>query len=261
MGEFMRWVDDGIFLSGRPHGETSVIANVFTHANGRTHGLVKGGRSRRIRPILQTGNGLRVEWRARLDSQLGVYTVELTEPTAARILDDNIALAGVNAMVALLQVLPERDPHPKLFGAFSGCLALAGSAAFPGAVTRFELTLLDELGFGLDLSKCAATGSSDGLIYVSPRSGQAVSQAAGEPYRDKLLPLPAFLLAGAITSGSPDGRDVARGLAMTGYFLSTHVFAEIGKAMPKAREDFARLIERSASELAPAAGVISATGR
>jgi len=260
LGEFMRWVDDGIFLSGRPHGETSVIANVFTHANGRTHGLVKGGRSRRIRPILQTGNGLRVEWRARLDSQLGVYTVELTEPTAARILDDNIALAGVNAMVALLQVLPERDPHPKLFGAFSGCLALAGSAAFPGAVTRFELTLLDELGFGLDLSKCAATGSSDGLIYVSPRSGQAVSQAAGEPYRDKLLPLPAFLLEGS-ASGPPAGRDVVRGLAMTGYFLNAHVFAETGKAMPKAREEFARLIEKSAGEQAQTAGGILATGR
>ena len=257
----MRWADDGIFLSGRPHGETSVIANIFTRANGRTHGLVKGGRSRRIRPILQTGNGLTVEWRARLEDQLGVYTVELAEPTAARILDDKLALAGVNAVVALLQALPERDPHPKLFDAVNECLAQAGSAAFPASITRFELTLLDELGFGLNLSKCAATGSAENLIYVSPRSGQAVSRDAGEPYRDKLLPLPAFLLAGAITSGSPDGRDVARGLAMTGYFLSTHVFAEIGKAMPKAREDFARLIERSASELAQAAGVISATGR
>ena len=257
----MRWADDGIFLSGRPRGETSVIANIFTRANGRTHGLVKGGRSRRIRPILQTGNGLTVEWRARLEDQLGVYTVELTEPTAARILDDKLALAGVNAVVALLQALPERDPHPKLFDAVNECLAQAASAAFPASITRFELTLLDELGFGLNLSKCAATGSAENLIYVSPRSGQAVSRDAGEPYRDKLLPLPAFLLAGAITSGSPDGRDVARGLAMTGYFLSTHVFAEIGKAMPKAREDFARLIERSASELAPAAGVISATGR
>ena len=256
----MRWADDGIFLSGRPHGETSVIANIFTRANGRTHGLVKGGRSRRIRPILQTGNGLRVEWRARLEDQLGVYTVELTDPAAARILDDKLALAGVNAIMALLQVLPERDPHPKLFDAVNECLAQAGNAAFPASIARFELTLLDELGFGLDLSKCAATGRAENLIYVSPRSGQAVSQDAGEPYRDKLLPLPAFLLEDT-TSGSPAGRDVARGLAMTGYFLSRHVFAEIGKAMPKAREDFARLIERSASELAPAAGGISATGR
>jgi DNA repair protein RecO (recombination protein O) len=258
----MRWADDGIFLSGRPHGETSVIANIFTRANGRTHGLVKGGRSRRIRPLLQTGNGLRVEWRARLEDQLGVYTVELTDPAAARILDDKLSLAGMNAVAALLQVLPERDPHPKLFDAVNECLAQAGGTAFPASITRFELTLLDELGFGLDLSKCAATGSTENLIYVSPRSGQAVSQDAGEPYRDKLLPLPAFLLGGVTTtSGPPAGRDVARGLAMTGYFLSTHVFAEIGKAMPKAREDFARLIERSASEPALAAGGISATGR
>ena len=200
----MRWADDGIFLSGRPHGETSVIANIFTRANGRTHGLVKGGRSRRIRPILQTGNGLTVEWRARLEDQLGVYTVELTEPTAARILDDKLALAGVNAVVALLQALPERDPHPKLFDAVNECLAQAGSAAFPASIARFELTLLDELGFGLDLSKCAATGSAENLIYVSPRSGQAVSRDAGEPYRDKLLPLPAFLLEGIYVR--PSGR-------------------------------------------------------
>jgi DNA repair protein RecO (recombination protein O) len=259
LDEFMRWADDGIFLSGRPHGETSVIANIFTRANGRTHGLVKGGRSRRIRPILQTGNGLKVEWRARLDSQLGVYTVELTEPTAARILDDKIALAGVNAIVALLLVLPERDPHPRLFSALSGCLAQAGSAAFPASIARFELTLLDELGFGLDLSKCAATGSTEALIYVSPRSGQAVSHDAGEPYRDKLLPLPAFLLDAAMP-GLPDGRDIVRGFAMTGYFLNTHVFAENGKAMPKAREEFVRLIERSAAGAAQAAGGISVTG-
>lgn len=239
----MRWADDGIFLSGRPHGETSVIANIFTRANGRTHGLVKGGRSRRIRPILQTGNGLKVEWRARLDDQLGVYTVELAEPTAARVLDDMLALAGVNAVVASLQVLPERDPHPKLFDAVNECLALAGSAAFPASAVRFELKLLDELGFGLDLSKCAATGCVNDLVYVSPRSGQAVSQAAGEPYRDKLLPLPAFLLESSASS-QPAGRDIAQGLAMTGYFLNAHVFAETGKATSRAREEFARLLER-----------------
>jgi DNA repair protein RecO (recombination protein O) len=239
----MRWSDDGIFLSGRPHGETSVIANIFTRANGRTPGLVKGGRSRRLRPLLQTANGLHVDWRARLDDQLGVYTVELTEPTAARILDDKIALAGANSLVSLLQVLPERDPHPKLYDALVQCLAQAGSPAFPAAVTRFELTLLDELGFGLNLSKCAATGHSANLIYVSPRSGQAVSEAAGAPYHDKLLPLPAFLLE-ETAQAIPARREVARGLAMTGHFLNAHVFAETGKSMPKAREDFASLLEK-----------------
>jgi DNA repair protein RecO (recombination protein O) len=239
----MRWSDDGIFLTGRPHGETSVIANIFTRANGRTLGLVKGGRSRRLRPVLQTGNGLSLEWRARLDDQLGVYTVELTEATAARILDDKLALAGVNAAVSLLQVLPERDPHPRLFEALKRCLALADSPRFPASITRFEITLLDELGFGLDLSKCAATGRTDTLSYVSPKSGQAVSETAGAPYRDKLLPLPAFLLTGA-EPDAPAAREVARGLAMTGYFLNARVFAENGKAMPKAREDFAILLAK-----------------
>ncbi len=240
----MRWADDGIFLSGRPHGETSVIAKIFTRANGRTHGLVKGGRSRRIRPVLQTGNGLKVEWHARLDDQLGVYTVELAEATAARVLDDKLALAGVNALASLLLVLPERDPHPKLYDAAVECLASAGSAVFPASIIRFELKFLDELGFGLDLSRCAATGRTSDLIYVSPKSGQAVTRDAGEPYRDKLLPLPGFLLESLI-SGSPGGLDMVQGLAMTGYFLNAHVFAETGRAMPRAREEFARLLERS----------------
>lgn len=242
----MRWSGEGIFLSARPHGETSVIADIFTRENGRSHGLIKGGRSRRIRPILQTGNELRVEWRARLDDQLGVYTVELAVPTAARVLDDRLALAGVSAVASLLQVLPERDPHPRLYGAATECLACAGSAEFPASIIRFELKFLDELGFGLDLSKCVATGCSTDLIYVSPKSGQAVTRTAGEPYRDKLLPLPGFLLTD-LASGSPDVRELMQGLAMTGYFLNTYIFAESGKAMPKAREEFARLIERQAA--------------
>jgi DNA repair protein RecO (recombination protein O) len=240
----MRWADDGIFLSGRPHGETSAIANIFTRANGRTHGLVKGGRSRRIRPLLQTGNGLKVEWRARTGDQLGVYTVELTEPTAARALDDKLALAGIASIAGLLQILAERDPHPGLFDEAQDCLACAGEAAFPAAMVRFELKFLEELGFGLDLTKCAATGSTSGLAFVSPRSGQAVNKIAGEPYRDKLLPLPSFLLEG-LKSAPAAGSEVAEGLAMTGYFLNARIFAETGKAMPKAREDFARYLLRS----------------
>jgi DNA repair protein RecO (recombination protein O) len=239
----MRWADDGIFLDGRPHGETGVIANVFTRSNGRARGLVKGGRSRRIRPVLQTGNGLKVEWRARLDDQLGVYTIELAEPTAARALDDRLALAGVNAVAALLQVLPERDPHPRLFSEAEVCLRAAGSAAFSVKIIRFELRFLEELGFGLDLTKCAATGQREGLAYVSPKSGQAVTQAAGEPYRNKLLRLPGFLLE-ENEEVLPAECDIVDGLTMTGYFLQHHVFAEAGGKMPRAREDFARFIER-----------------
>ncbi len=240
----MRWTDDGIFLLGRPYGETSVIANIFTRANGRTPGLVKGGRSRRIRPILQTGNWLRVEWRARLDEQLGVYTVELTEAIAARSLDDKLALAGINSVAALLQVLPERDPHPKLFDVALECLQSGGTDAFAASIVRFELRYLDELGFGLNLSKCAATGQTGDLAFVSPRSAQAVSREAGEPYREKLLPLPAFLLeerSGKI----PNARETIEGLTMTGYFLDAHIFNEPGMATPKAREEFKNLLVRA----------------
>jgi DNA repair protein RecO (recombination protein O) len=240
----MRWADDGIFLMGRPHGETGVIANIFTRENGRAQGLVKGGRSRRIRPILQTGNGLRVEWRGRLDDQLGVYTAELSAAIAARVLDDRLSLAGVNVVAALLLVLPERDPHPGLFDAALRCLQNAGSEDFPASIVRFEIRFLDELGFGLNLTECAATGRSAGLAYVSPRSGQAVSREAGEPYQDKLLPLPRFL-ARDYNGPSPQAGEIVAGFAMTGYFLRSHVFAESGKAMPQARNDLVRFLQRS----------------
>ena len=239
----MRWADDGIFLSGRPHGELSVIADIFTCENGRARGLVKGGRSQRIRPILQTGNGLKVEWRARLDDQLGVYTAELTEPTAARVLDDKLSLAGVTALAALLKVLPERDPHPRLFDAAKACLGAAGNERFPASLIRFELRFLDELGFGLNLTACAATGRTDDLAYVSPKSGQAVTREAGEPYRDRLLPLPAFL-RNAPGTDQPSHADLLAAFAMTGHFLGAHVFEETGRPIPKARDEFIRLLHR-----------------
>ncbi len=239
----MRWADDGIFLAGRPHGETSVIANIFTRGNGRVMGLVKGGRSRRLRPLLQTGNRLAVEWRARLDDQLGVYTVEMLDANAARALDDQLALAGVNSIAALLQVLPERDPHPALFEAARECLARAGDGAFAAAIVRFELRFLGELGFGLDLTKCASTGQTDELIYVSPRSGQAISREAGAPYHEKLLPLPAFLKY-ATETVAPTAQEIAAGFAMTGYFLDARVFSDGAHPMPRAREEFGRVLKR-----------------
>jgi DNA repair protein RecO (recombination protein O) len=239
----MRWADDGIFLLGRPHGESSVIADIFTRENGRTRGLVKGGRSRRIRPILQTGNGLKVEWRARLDDQLGVYTAELTEAIASRVLDDKLSLAGVTALAGLLQILPERDPHPGLFDAARACLDAAGETRFPVSLIWFELRFLNELGFGLNLTTCVATGRTDDLAYVSPKSGQAVSRQAGEPYRDRLLALPPFL-SRAQGADQPCHADLRSAFAMTGHFLGAHVFAETGKPIPKAREEFTRLLHQ-----------------
>ena len=223
--------------------KSSVIADIFTRENGRARGLVKGGRSRRIRPILQTGNGLRVEWRARLDDQLGVYTAELTEATASRVLDDKLSLAGVTALAGLLQILPERDPHPRLFDAARTCLEAANETRFPASLIRFELRFLDELGFGLNLATCAATGRRDDLAYVSPKSGQAVSRQAGEVYHDRLLPLPEFL-SSAQGTDQPCHADLQSAFAMTGHFLGAHVFAETGKPIPKAREEFIRLLHR-----------------
>jgi len=239
----MRWEDSGIFLSGRPHGETSVIADIFTREHGRTLGLVKGGRSKRIRPMLQTGNGLSVEWRARLEDQLGVYTVELVKATAARVLDDHLALLGITAVASLLQVLPERDPHPKLFDAVEFCLTQADMKRFVECIIRFELRLLDELGFGLDLTHCAATGRKDELIFVSPKSGQAVSREAGEPYRAKLLALPAFLKDEETADAAEHG-EIADGLNLTGYFLGVHVFGGGEASLPLARQQFATAIYR-----------------
>ncbi len=192
----MRWADDGIFLSGRPHGETSVIANIFTRANGRTHGLVKGGRSRRLRPMLQTGNGVRVEWRARLEDQLGVYTVELTEPTAARILDDMIALAGVNAIVSLLQVLPERDPHPKLFDAAEPAAWHWQTRRLPRLDHPLRAEIAGRAWLRPRSFQMRRDGRTDDLVYVSPRSGQAVSRGCG-----RTVPEQTFAIAGLPIGG------------------------------------------------------------
>ncbi|HZV20422.1 MAG TPA: DNA repair protein RecO [Hyphomicrobiales bacterium] len=241
----MRWADTGIFLVGRPYGETSVIADIFTREHGRNPGLVKGGRSRRIRPILQTGNSLKVEWRARLDDQLGVYTVELNDATVARVLDDDLSLAGIASLASLLQVLPERDPHPRLFDDAMTCLEAAGDKAFAASIVRLELRFLDELGFGLDLSECVATGRQDELVYVSPKSGRAVTREAGQPYCNKLLPLPGFLTQNS-PHDNPSPDEIVQAMILTGHFLSGHVFSETGKPMPRARETFFRLVRQRA---------------
>ena len=186
-----------------------------------------------------------MEWRGRLEEQLGVYTVELADATAARVLDDELSLAGVNALASLLQVLPERDPHPQLYEAAVLCLRAAGHPSFTVSIIRFELRLLDELGFGLLLSKCAVTGGTEDLAYVSPKSGQAVMREAAGPYIDKLLPLPAFLSGGGDGGeGRPTTSDALAALSLTGYFLGRHVFDDISRPLPRAREEFKRILGR-----------------
>ena len=230
----MEWVDDAIVLHVRPHGETSAVLEVLARGHGRHLGLVRGGRSRRLRPLLQTGNLLRVEWRARLAEQLGFFVAELGEPFAARALDDRLALAGLGTVTSLASLLPERDPHPALFDmALLMQRHLEEPELWPQLLVRWELLLLSELGFGLDLQSCAATGTRDDLIYVSPKSGRAVSAEAGKPYAHQLLPLPAFLRTAGAMAGSSAA--IADGLRLTGFFLARHVLEPRGLHLPDAR--------------------------
>ncbi|MBL4852782.1 MAG: DNA repair protein RecO [Robiginitomaculum sp.] len=234
----MKWQADGYILSVRPHGETSAIVNVLTKDQGRHAGLVRGGRSRRLRPVLQPGNQVNVAWNARLSEHLGTFTVEALDARAAVLMEDRLSLAALNAVCALsMQALPEREPHPKLYDVFEILLAqLHDKDVWPAIYVRFEIGLLQALGYGLDLSACAATGAEDNLTHVSPRSGRAVCAGAAEPYLDKLLPLPPFLQG----KNQVGGDDIMDGLALSEYFLKTRVFYSQNKDIPEAR---ARMVE------------------
>lgn len=239
----MDWSDEGIFLSAKPLGEANAVAELFTLGHGRHLGLVRGGRSRRIRPLLQPGNLIRVTWRARLSEHLGGFNVELIEAHAARVLDDAAALAAIGTLAGLSHLLPERDPHPKLYAATLGVLrAFDDAKVWPARLVRWELQLLQELGFGLDLSECAATGIDADLAYVSPRSGRAVSRDAGQPYCDRLLKLPAFLLD---DTAPANDADIVAGLALTGHFLMRDVLEPQGLSLPQARDRLTAVLART----------------
>jgi DNA repair protein RecO (recombination protein O) len=230
----MDWNDEGVILSVRPHGETGAVLELFTRGHGRHLGLVHGGRSRRLRPVLQTGNHLDVTWKARLADHLGHFGVELRKGYAAAVMEDASALAALTSMAALARLLPERDPHPNLYEVTLFVLGfLDEPQVWPALVVRWELALLEELGFGLDLASCAATGATADLVYVSPRSGRAVSGEAGEPYKDRLLALPAFLRGRA--TGTVTAQDVRAGFALTGHFLEARVLRPRDIPMPDAR--------------------------
>lgn len=239
----MEWTGPAIVLHVRPHGETSAVLEVFSRTQGRYLGLVRGGRSRRLRPLLQTGNLLQVEWRARLSEQLGFFVVELAEPFAAGALDDRFALAGLSTLTHYASLLPERDPHPGLFDLALLLLRHLGEfELWPQLLARWELLFLAELGFGLDLECCAATGSTADLIYVSPKSGRAVSSVAGEPYADRLLRLPPFLRSMTSLASSP--KEVVDGLELTGFFLERYVFSQHGTVLPDGRASIIKRLTR-----------------
>lgn len=234
----MEWADEGIVLAVRRHGESGIVASLLTREHGRHAGLVHGGVGKANRGTLQPGNHVKAWWRARLADQLGSYRVEMAQAHAADILDDPGRLAALASACALSEsVLPERQSHPAAFVAMVALLEAFKSEAWPSVYVHWELALLRDLGYGLDLTQCAATGVNDGLAYVSPKSGRAVSLSAGEPYRDKLLVLPAFLVQG----GEGDRQAVFEGLMLSGFFLDRHVLASNRVAMPAARS---RLVDR-----------------
>ncbi|MBO9407728.1 DNA repair protein RecO [Shimia sp. R9_1] len=240
----MDWRDQGFVLSTRKHGETSVILEAFTETQGRHAGIVRGGISRKMTPILQPGGQVDLTWRARLSDHIGTYTVEPLRSRAA-VLSDRFSLAGLNAVTALLSFcLPDREPHPALYHQSVQLLDLLGQhELWPLAYLRWEMALLTELGYGLDLTSCAVTGSSDALIYVSPKSGRAVSAKGAGEWADRLLPLPPVLRG---EGGAPD-EEVLAALATTGYFLSEKLAPDLGhKPLPDAR---ARFIDRFARQL------------
>jgi DNA repair protein RecO (recombination protein O) len=237
----MEWRDEGVLLSVRPHGEHAAIIEVLTEARGLHAGIVRGGTGRRMGPVLQPGAQLALSWRARLDQHLGHFAVELLRPRAAALMADRRALAGLAAVCALAQrALPERAPHPSFYRATVAMLdALADVPDWPVAYLHWELRLLDEVGFGLDLGSCAVTGVRTDLAFVSPRTGRAVSRLAAGSWADRLLPLPPLLAGG----GPADPPALHAGLRLTGHFLLRALCAEPGaRPLPEARVRLAGLL-------------------
>ncbi len=247
----MEWRDQGVVLSVRKHGETSAIVEVFTGMHGRHSGVVRGGISRKLTPVLQPGSQVEVTWRARLEDHLGTFVVEPVRSRTAAVMNDRLALCGLNAITAMLRFcLPEREPHAQVYAGSIQLLDMLGvSQDWVLAYLRWELMLLEELGFALDLSRCAVTGSYDDLIYVSPRTGRAVSRAGAGDWADKLLPLPLCLLG----QGGAETSELLQGLVTTGHFLNLLAQDLGNRPLPDARNRFIDLLARQSGG-DPAAG-------
>jgi DNA repair protein RecO (recombination protein O) len=237
----MEWTGEGLLIGVRRHGESSVIAEAMVVGRGRCLGLVRGGRSRKLAAALQPGNSLQLTWRARIEDNLGTFAVELLQARAADLIADRTRLYLSQLVCEHLHLLPERDPHDRLLGM---ALRLLDHAPDGAELARFELALLEELGFGLDLETCAVTGQVDDLTHVSPRSGRAVSREAAQPYLDRLLPLPSFLTG----RGNASPHDIADAFGLTGHFLAHHVWEPRRLTPSPTRETLIGILARDGDE-------------
>jgi len=230
----MEFEDEAFVLSARAHGETGAVVELLTRGHGKYAAHVAGGASKRMRAFLQAGSPVLARYRARTSEQLGSAVLEPQGEGPTALFDDALALTGLSAAAAVAAgALPEREPHPGAYLAFQALgEALPDLEIWPAVFVRYEAGLLQDLGFALDLSKCAATGTTDDLVYVSPRTGRAVSRAAGEPYKDRLLALPPFLLT---SQARLEPGDVAAGLALTAHFLEAFIFNPLNRPLPPAR--------------------------
>ena len=243
----MEWQDQGIVLSSRRHGETSAVVSVLTRDNGVHSGLVRGGWGKRSRHMVEPGNRVHARWRGRLAEHLGSYTLEVERSFSATLMTEPMYLSAMTSALALSQgSMAEREAHPQAFDGLSALLGILDSQAdlpdWQSAYVKWELGLLGELGYGLDFSECAATGTAENLIYVSPKSGRAVSKVAGEPYKNSMLPLPQFVKVSGGVAASVD--DIVSGLRLSGHFLQRHVFNMGGRHLPQARGRFIARISR-----------------
>ncbi len=233
----MEWTGEGLLIGVRRHGESSVIAEAMVVGRGRQLGLVRGGRSSKQSAALQPGNTVQLTWRARLEDHLGAFTIELLQARAAELIADRRRLYLSQLVCEHLRLLPERDPHDRLLGMALRLLEVPPDGA---ELVRFELAILDELGYGLDLTACAATGVLDDLTHVSPRSGRAVSRSAAQPYLERLLPLPSFLSG----RGNASPSDIAAAFRLSGHFLHSHVWGPRQLDPPPTREPLVELLSR-----------------
>ena len=238
----MEWQGDGLILNTRKHGENSAIIDVLTRERGRHMGLVRGGRSRAMRPVLQAGNMVHVVWRARLEDHLGAFTVDPHRMIVAGIIDDVHRLAGLTTITTLASLLPEREPHPRIYDASLLLIEhLNDDAIWPAVLVKWEMGLLEELGFGLDLARCAVSGETADLTHVSPRTGRAVCAREAAPWQDKLLALPAFVTGASVAASNAE---IVQGLKLTGHFLARHIFEPRGVSAPEQRRRILRWLEQ-----------------